>query len=84
MARLEAALEAIKQRQPGVRARRMMDAAEQRLGHVPAGMRLRAGLPGFLEATAPMDRFFRGPRHLPPRIFRLAMLKAAALTGCPF
>lgn len=76
--------EGLEGRQPGARARRIMESAAERLGHVPAGMRIRAALPGLLEATAPMDRFFRAPRRLPPRIFRLAMLQAAALTGCPF
>lgn len=71
-------------RQAGARARRLLESAAERLGHVPAGMRIQAALPGFLEATAPMDRFFRATRQLPPRIFRLAMLKAAALAGCPF
>lgn len=77
-------LDAIGEDPPGTEARQMMAAAEARLGHVPAGMRIRAALPGLLEATAPMDQFFRSPRQLPPRMFRLAMLKAAALTGCPF
>jgi hypothetical protein len=79
MARLEAT-----KRRPSAKARLILWAARRRLKQAPAAMRIRAGLPGFLEATTGMDRYFQKPRVLPPRIFRLAMLKTAAIVGCPF
>lgn len=79
-----ARMEAVGRRKPGAKAQLILERSKARLGRVPAGAKIRAGLPGFLEATAGMDRFFRGPKELPPRIFRLAMLKTAALAGCPF
>lgn len=79
MARLEAT-----GRRPRTKARLILWVARRRLGQAPAAMRIRAGLPGFLEATTGMDRYFQTPRVLPSRVFRLVMLKTAAIVGCPF
>ncbi len=79
MARLEAT-----GRRVSAKARLILWAARRKLGQAPAAMQIRAGMPGFLEATTGMDRYFRKPRVLPPRVFRLAMLKTAAIVGCPF
>lgn len=66
------------------RVRLIFAAIRKRLGRVPEAMRLRARVPGLLEATVAMERFDNHPGTLPPRWKRLAMLKTAALTGCPF
>ncbi|MGH9535544.1 MAG: hypothetical protein ACRD2E_11880 [Terriglobales bacterium] len=79
MARIEAT-----RHRPSLKARLIVWLTRRKLGQVPAGMRIRAGLPGLLEATTAMDRYFAAPRELPPRVFRLAMLKTAAIVGCPF
>ena len=66
------------------RVRLIFAAIRKRLGLVPESVRLRARVPGLLEAAAAMERFDNRPGTLPPRWKRLAMLKTAALTGCPF
>ncbi len=71
-------------RQAPWRVRLIFTAIRKRLGMVPEAMRLRARVPGLLEATVAMERFDNRPGTLPPRWKRLAMLKTAALTGCPF
>lgn len=58
--------------------------AKRALGQVPAGMRILAYYPALLRQFARMSSLQHKHGALPTRLKRLAMLKTAMLTGCPF
>lgn len=58
--------------------------ARRALGQVPAGTKILAYYPALLRQFVRMSMLQQKHGALPMRLKRLAMLKTAMLTGCPF
>lgn len=58
--------------------------ARRSIGQVPAGMKILALYPALLRQFVKMSALQHKKGTLPTRLKRLAMLKTAMLTGCPF
>jgi hypothetical protein len=58
--------------------------AKRRMGLVSPSMKLRAHWPKLLRVTSKMDALLAKPGPVPEKLKELALIKVAALVGCPF
>lgn len=76
--------EGVQDREAGFRTRLVFRRVRRLLGHVPLSTRIRAREPRLLALTEQMSYYTMAPGALSPKLKELALLKVAAMVGCPF